>query len=556
MHRLRIFFLIGVTVLLAAAPIRAQNDFPLVVFIEEPRTLNMASVTDNGPDGLTRLAEMFQRLGAQTTLVRLREPLPEDADVVVLVSPRRAIPTDYLARLWIQMERGSNLLVAIDPSGQERATTETAAGGLARLLSLDYGVLLFNGLLMRPEFNYESIRDLERSLVIGYPDPQAHPVIAPLLAYDVPVLAWGARHVGAELFGIDSEAFPLLYTEPVYAETDTRVFNLSEPQPLDINIGADAQGRLTLGAVGTNARTNTRVALLADGEMLQNGYGLARVSGVQGTAPLYAGDTVLAERLAAWLLELPEDQYPPLPGGFTWVSIDGEVNDWDAVIPITVQTESVVNVLPLRIQQTRAFRNESFLYILVETAANADADAQLELQLDSRGSGTPDVTVIASPNGIFQRGDDGSLTLVPEAKMAVGTAIELRLPLRVTGIAARIPGMCLTTTRSLAFPTPPDCLTSPTEVVNTGALDPSELYLPPGMLVSVITNDVANLRTGPGTNFDVVTAFRNGRVLAAIGRNEDGDWLRVQNARYDGWMSELVLTVSGDPMLLPVLEIP
>jgi hypothetical protein len=45
-------------------------------------------------------------------------------------------------------------------------------------------------------------------------------------------------------------------------------------------------------------------------------------------------------------------------------------------------------------------------------------------------------------------------------------------------------------------------------------------------------------------------------VLAAIGRNEDGDWLRVQNARYDGWMSELVLTVSGDPMLLPVLEIP
>lgn len=555
MRRLRLLILIGAVALLAAAPMRAQ-DLPLVVFVEEARTLNMASVTDNGPDGLTRLAEIFQQLGAQTTFTRLREPLPEEADVIVLVSPRRPLPTDYLARLWVQVERGANLLVALDPSGQERASTETATGGLGRLLSLDYGVLLFNGLLMQSEYTYANIGDLDRTLLVAYPDQQAHPVVAPLAAYDIPVLTWGARHVGAELFGIDSEAYPLLYAEPLYAETDTRVFLATNPQPLDINIGTDAQGRLTLGAVGTNSRTNTRVALLADGEMLQNSYGLARVPTAQGTVPLFPGNTLLAGRLAAWLLGVPEDQYPALPRGFTWLSIDGSPDDWDETLPITVHEDSNVNVWSLRIDQVRAFRSESFLYILIETAAEPDSDAQLELQLDSRGGGVADVTVIAGASGVYLYADDGTLTPIPEARMAIGSAIEVRLPLRITGISSRLPRICLTTTRPLAFPTPPDCTQTPATIVNTGLFDPSDLHLPPGVLASVITNDVANLRTGPGTNFSVLTSFRQGRVVSVIGRNAAGDWFRVQTARYDGWMNETVLVISGDPLALPVLETP
>lgn len=555
MRQLRILILIGAVALLAAAPIRAQ-DFPLVVFVEEPGSLNMASVTDSGPDGLTRLAEIFQRLGAQTTFARLREPLPETADVIVLVSPRRPLPADYLARLWVQVERGAHLLVALDPSGQERANTETATGGLSRLLSLDYGLLLFNGLLMQPEYTYANIGDLDRTLLVAYPDPLAHPVAAPLVDYDIPVMTWGARHVGAELFGIDSEAYPLLYAEPLYAETDPRVFLTTDPQPLTLNIGTDAQGRLTLAAIGMNSRTNTRVALLADGEMLQNGYGLARIPTAQGTSPLFPGNTILAERLAAWLLGVPEDQYLALPNGFTYLSIDGDSSDWDAALPATPQTNSIVNVLPLRIAQVRAFRNESFLYLLIETASMPDSEAQLELQFDSRGSGTPDVTLIADASGVYQSADDGTLTPISGARMAVDSVIEVRLPLRVTGISTRIPDMCLTTTRPLAFPTPPDCMETPVTVVNINARDPSALYLPAGVLASVVTNDVANLRTGPGTNFNVLTSFRQGSVLTVIGRNESGDWFRVQNARYDGWMNETVLVISGDPQALPVLETP
>jgi hypothetical protein len=555
MRQLRLLILIGAVGLLAAVPMRAQ-DFPLVVFVEEPRTLNMSSVTDNGPDGLTRMAEIFQRLGAQTTFTRLREPLPEDADVIVLVSPRRPLPADYLARLWVQVERGAHLLVALDPSGQERASTETATGGLGRLLSLDYGVLLFNGLLMQPEYTYDNIGDLERTLLISYPDPQAHPIVAPLLEYDMPVLTWGARHVGAERFGIDSEAYPLLYAEPLYAESDPRVFLAADPQPLTINIGTDGQGRLTLAAVGMNSRTNTRVALLADGEMLQNGYGLARIPIGEGTTPLFPGNTMLAERLAAWLLGIPEDQYPGLPEGFTWLSVDGEGDDWGETIPVTAQTASETSVLPLRIEQVRAFRNESFLYLLIETMAPPDSEAQLELQLDTRGSGTPNVTVIASGKGVYQYGVDGTLLPIPEARMVVGSAIEIRLPLRVSGISSRIPGICLSTTRPMAFPPTPDCLGTPAVVTNTGELDPSTLYLPSETLASVITNDVANLRTGPGMNFDVLTSFRQGQVVSVLGRNEAGDWFRVQNARYDGWMNELVLLISGDPLALPVLESP
>jgi hypothetical protein len=553
-----------VLALLAAAPspLHGQSEPPpaqppLVVFIEESRQLDMASVTVSGPNGLSELAAIFRQLGARTQFARLREPLPEDVSVIVLVRPRRPLPVDYLARIWTRVEQGANLLLAFDPSGHVRASPEAPTSGLARLLALEYGTPLFAGMLIQPWFTKETVARLETSFLPALPYPVSNPVNAPLVAYDLPIMTWGARHVGAELFGVDSTAFPLAYANAAFAETNARALNPANTDPLEVNYGADAVGRLTIGAVGENSRTNTRVALLGDGEMLMNGFGLAFTSTAQGQLPLYPGNRVLAQQIAAWLLRVSPENALPLPSGFTWVAVDGEPNDWDdSRNPPIAQGESMVNVMSLRIQQARAFRNDSYLYVMIETMATPNPDVQVEFGLDSRGSGTADVFMVANRSGVFLRGADDSPTRLRDADFAVGSVIEVRIPLRAAGLSSALPQMCLTTATPLAFPTPPDCMAAPIPISNSNERDPADLHIQDeeGLMLTTRTNDTANIRSAPSTSASVVVGLRNGRLLRAVGRNSAGDWVQVENARYTGWISRLVFNANGDVMTLPVVE--
>ncbi|MDZ4764889.1 MAG: SH3 domain-containing protein [Chloroflexota bacterium] len=531
---------------------------PLVVFIEESQQLDMASVTTEGPTGLTQLAAIFRSFGAQTEFARLRDPLPENISVIVLVRPRRPIPVDFLGRIWARMQQGANLLLAVDPSGHIRGGTESPTGGMARLLNADYGTQLFAGLLIQPWFTQESVSALETSFLPMLPYPLANRVNQPIVAYDLPVVTWGARPVGAELFGIDSAAYPLIYANVPFAEANARAYApITTRDPLEVNYNQDATGRLTIGVIGENTRTNTRVALLGDGEMLMNGYGLALTQTAQGVQPLHLGNTLLAERIAAWLLDVPPENDPPLPSGLTWIAVDGERADWDDSLDApTLQGESPVNVLSLRIQTARALRNDSFMYVLIESAATPNPDAQLEFQLDSRGSGVADTLVVANVDGVFLQREDGTREPISDAAYRIGNVIEARLPLRVTGFSGAIPGICLTTATPLAFPTPPDCLTSATPIRFREERDPADVRVSEstGLMVMTRTNDIANVREGPDTTFNVVVGLRNGRLLRATGRNTIGDWVQVETARYIGWISNFVFTANGDIMTLPVVE--
>ena len=82
---------LGVALLLIAplVPVRAQESQPpLVVFIEDEQ-LQTSSVLDPGPDGVTRLEQIFQSYGARAWLT-LSDPLLKDTAVIVIVRPLRA----------------------------------------------------------------------------------------------------------------------------------------------------------------------------------------------------------------------------------------------------------------------------------------------------------------------------------------------------------------------------------------------------------------------------------------------------------------------------------
>ena len=172
-----------VLLLVLAAPGFAQDETaqsPLVVFVEEPRNLQMASVTDNGPDGLTRLADIFRSLGARTEWLRLRDPLPDDTKVVVLVRPRRPLTTEFLARLWRIVGNGGSLLVALEPQGYLATNTEAPGRGLDKLLTLDDGVSLMNGILIEPWFTNKSFNELYSTFSLGFNDPVPNSISEPL----------------------------------------------------------------------------------------------------------------------------------------------------------------------------------------------------------------------------------------------------------------------------------------------------------------------------------------------------------------------------------------
>ncbi len=523
-----------------------QGQPPLVVFVED-NAYGVASVTDNGPDGLTKLAAMFQSLGARTTFVRLRDPLPEEAKVIVLVRPRRSLPGNYLAHLWVQVEKGASLLLALDPPGQF-GSPDAQNGGLDRLLTWDYGITLLNGLIAEPWSTLTSITSLNGSILSADADPISNPITDPLLRYGVPVVMWGARPLSAELLGVEGSAFPLLDTTG-FAETDTRVFSRTNPDPLVANIGRDPQGTLVVGAASENATTTARVAVLGDSEMVENGYGFA------GTPALYPGDVILAQRLAGWLLKLPEETWALLPSGFTWIQLDGSGADWSSQAPITPNPQSDTTLLPFSIAQVRAFRNQSDLYLLVETRGTPSNDARLDLHFDTNVDGTPDVNVIVDADRVFIRSGDGAETPIADAAMAVGEGLEVRLPLRVTGIGSRIPGLCLTSRQELLVPVS-DCLDQPIAVRAFAEQDPSGLRLLGGLAVSISSTDVSvvNLRSGPSTSASVRTTARVGELFSAIGRNQAGDWILVQNARVQGWIAASLAAANGDLQALPVVE--
>lgn len=554
--------LIGL-LLLRGAPGHAQGAPPLVVFVEDQR-LQTASMIDPGPDGLTQLEQLFVRLGARTAWIRLSDPIPEDAQVVVLVRPVTALPLDYLARLWVHVARGGHLLLAIDPSGSQTArpdkpvvvNTEKAAGPLSTLLTLYFGVSLQDTFLIEPWFAHAVIANQRTAFSRVYAEPVVrHAVTDPLIAADLPVQVWGARSLDIEPFGPYSRAVPLLYTESAYGETNRDVFAArAEPVPLEINLGQDIVGRLLIAALAENTLSGARLALLGDSELLENDFGLGLYATDQ--QPVHWGNRVLVERIAAWLLDAPAAQWRDLPANFTRIAIDGDASDW-AERAVLAEDRDALEI-PSKdhdVSQIRAFYDDSYLYVLVEMANTPPADAQIAVGIENTWDGTIDFWAICE-HGQMAMNAVGVTVPLSDASCAIGAAIELRIPKRLTGVGGLVTQLCVSPTTTAIGRDAPDCVGGSIGIIpedrTTAPLDTAGVT---GPLVSVFSPQAVNLRAAPGTDSAVVTSFASGTLLEPIGRTEAGDWIKVQNARFSGWMAATLVRANFAIERLPVIDL-
>ncbi len=78
---------------------------------------------------------------------------------------------------------------------------------------------------------------------------------------------------------------------------------------------------------------------------------------------------------------------------------------------------------------------------------------------------------------------------------------------------------------------------------------------PEGVVVT-ITRSAQNVRTGPGTNYDVLGQLRQGEQARVIGANIDLSWVVIEFRGQQGWLSRSILEVFGDLNSVPVIAPP
>ncbi len=94
-------------------------------------------------------------------------------------------------------------------------------------------------------------------------------------------------------------------------------------------------------------------------------------------------------------------------------------------------------------------------------------------------------------------------------------------------------------------------------IIKTSTLIPTKTLQPTPSFAAVITAQSANVRSGPGVIYPVVSALANGTQLSVTGKNNDGSWLVVKLP--DGrqaWIALSVVDVNFNIRDLPVINAP
>jgi hypothetical protein len=550
-----VLLILSFTLVVSAAQGQDQ-EAPLVVLIEG-RAINTSSVTNVGPAGASRLQEILISLGARINRITLTDDIPEDADLAVLLRPLRRLSPAQMARLWVHLYRGNNLLIAVDPDNANLGTANVShridSSGMTVLLERAFGVTIGNTALVPEGATSATIAGLDTLYMPVFPDMVPHDVLAPLVDYRLPVWTWGSRHMDVEPFGINGIATPLLFTSRAYGESNPDIFppfrNAQDfvPAPLALDSEEDVVGSLNVAALAENVVNGSRVLVLGDSEMLENGYGLR----ANGNVPRFVGNYVFAQRAIAWLLNIEPQEWLPLPEGMTWIAVDGSGAEWDSDLEAIPDQDGDTASGGTNIEQVRTFLDDQFLYLLVETSQPPSAEVSVEVQFDTDNDGQLDHTVSIQPDRTTVTTGEGQQIDVLDAMAAYGDTIEVRLPQRAIPPSQGIDSICLRPGDQEA-----DCVIQPINIPASGTTALTEITRTDGLIATVQSNQRVNLRRTPDTEQPPLMTIANGSMFTALGRDESGEWVYVQNARHEGWLATFLLVANGDVMSLPVLETP
>jgi len=79
---------------------------------------------------------------------------------------------------------------------------------------------------------------------------------------------------------------------------------------------------------------------------------------------------------------------------------------------------------------------------------------------------------------------------------------------------------------------------------------------PPPAAAEIVTNDIINVRRGPGTNYELVGSAQVGTKFKATGKSPAGDWWQIDYNGQPGWVFGQLVTASGAEAVAVAQNIP
>lgn len=92
-------------------------------------------------------------------------------------------------------------------------------------------------------------------------------------------------------------------------------------------------------------------------------------------------------------------------------------------------------------------------------------------------------------------------------------------------------------------------------VVDTGVPVPTATATLSGVYVT-IQNNVQNVRTGPGLEYDVLGQMQQGETARVTGALVDFSWVVIEYRGQQGWLATYLLDLVGDRSIIPVVQPP
>jgi hypothetical protein len=95
-------------------------------------------------------------------------------------------------------------------------------------------------------------------------------------------------------------------------------------------------------------------------------------------------------------------------------------------------------------------------------------------------------------------------------------------------------------------------------VINTPAPaeTPTVAPSPTSAAAQVTTNDIVNIRTGPGTNYGLAGSAQVGETFRVTGKNAAGDWWQIDYNGQSGWIFGQLVTATGTEGVAVAQNIP
>jgi hypothetical protein len=298
---------------------------------------NEASRFDRSNVGLSRLAGLLQRLGAELYTLEWRNPIPVDANLIVVAGPINDLTGDQTARLWSYLNNNGRLLVLAEPLA-DRVRALPADEGLFALTWTDMSIRAREDVLVIEDGMQTVQVPSEEEVAEGTPVPTPQFTEAPILVSDFVTTNIVADHplmqgVTGELaffrarsLEVDeslqiAEALALAFSnEEFYGET--RFSDYLDNGLSDYNMEEDSvRGIMPLIAVSTNPETGARLVLIGDRDFATNGGGF-QTSPPNSPSFLYPDNVQVMLNAITWLLDADASEVSfPTPGATSTATV-------------------------------------------------------------------------------------------------------------------------------------------------------------------------------------------------------------------------------------------